>query len=183
MPSRPLPRVRGRSSYRVSHFPHLVEQWHPTRNGDLLPGDVTFGSAKRIWWRCPHGPDHEWPTPAGRRTGGAGCPFCANQRLSITNCLATRFPDLAAEWHRSKNGKTTPRDIIAGTARKFWWRCARDRTCTNGARARAKRMEEAAIAPTARTSPSRRATAWPRCVPSWRRSGTPRRTDGCGLAT
>jgi hypothetical protein len=158
MPSRPLPRVRGRSSYRVSHFPHLVEQWHPTRNGDLLPGDVTFGSAKRIWWRCPHGPDHEWPTPACRRTGGAGCPFCANQRLSITNCLATRFPDLAAEWHRSGSG---------GAAR---WRAT-----TSGAR-------PCAVASTVRRVPSvrdggRRApTCSPRGSRPSRASGTPRST-------
>jgi hypothetical protein len=57
-PSRPLPRVRGRSSDRISHFPRLVEQWHPTRKRRLLPGDVTYGSGKCIWWRCPNGSDH-----------------------------------------------------------------------------------------------------------------------------
>jgi Probable Zinc-ribbon domain len=128
VPSRRPALSPGRSSYRVAHFPQLVEQWHPSLNGDLTPGDVTFGSGKRIWWKCPVAVDHEWPAPPARRTRGSGCPFCDNQRLSITNCLATRFPLIAAEWHPTKNGKVRPRSIIAGTGRKFWWRCSEDLT-------------------------------------------------------
>ncbi|MGD0524193.1 MAG: zinc-ribbon domain-containing protein [Polyangiaceae bacterium] len=124
----PIAIPKSRSSYRVAHFPHLVAQWHPSLNGDLTPADVTFGSGKRIWWKCPGGPDHEWPAPPVRRTRGSGCPFCENQRLSVTNCLATRFPRLAAEWHPTRNGKTRPRTIIAGTGRQFWWRCSKDRS-------------------------------------------------------
>ena len=127
MPSRPPKGDSRRSSYRISHLPHLVAQWHPWRNGDLRPEDVTYGSGKRVWWRCAEGPDHEWATPACRRgSSGAGCPYCANQRLSVTNSLAARAPEIAAEWHPLRNGGTRPRDLIAGTARKYWWRCARE---------------------------------------------------------
>jgi len=32
----------------------LALEWHPIKNGDLTPHDVTFGNCKRgVWWICP----------------------------------------------------------------------------------------------------------------------------------
>jgi len=42
--------------------PALAAQWHPTRNGDLQPTDVTRGSSKRVWWLCPDC-GREWEAP------------------------------------------------------------------------------------------------------------------------
>jgi hypothetical protein len=41
--------------------PSLVKEWHPTKNVQLKPYDVTPGSGKRIWWICQKG--HEWQKP------------------------------------------------------------------------------------------------------------------------
>ena len=30
--------------------PHLAKEWHPTKNDDLKPTDVTAGSDKKVWW-------------------------------------------------------------------------------------------------------------------------------------
>jgi Probable Zinc-ribbon domain len=106
----------------VASAPHLVAEWHPRRNGKLTPRDVTMGSGKVVWWRCPEGPEHEWKCAVGDRVK-QGCPFCANMRVSSTNSLAAIAPEIAAEWHPTKNGKLTPRDVIAGTPRRAWWRC------------------------------------------------------------
>lgn len=27
----------------------LLDQWHPTKNGDLKPSDVTYGCKKCVW--------------------------------------------------------------------------------------------------------------------------------------
>jgi hypothetical protein len=54
----------------------------------------------------------------------SGCPYCAGRRLSVTNCLATRYPKLAEEWHPTKNGYVLPDQVLMGTAKKFWWLCA-----------------------------------------------------------
>ena len=40
--------------------PELTKQWHPTKNGELTPNDVTFGSNKKVWWKCDKAEDHEW---------------------------------------------------------------------------------------------------------------------------
>lgn len=104
--------------------PEIASQWHPTKNGSLKPSEVTNGSHKRVWWKCPEGPDHEWSTKVGGRVqGNTGCPFCAGQKTSITNCLATTMPELAKEWHPTKNGDKTPNDFTKNSNKKVWWLC------------------------------------------------------------
>ncbi len=62
----------------ASLCPEIAEQWHPTKNGNLTPSGVTASSNKKVWWKCPEGPDHEWPTTINNRTGLThGCPVCA----------------------------------------------------------------------------------------------------------
>lgn len=39
------------------------------------------------------------------------------------NDLATVNPDLAAEWHPTKNHSLLPSQVAAGTKRKVWWKC------------------------------------------------------------
>ena len=53
-------------------YPELAKEWHPTRNGDLTPEEVTPGSDRKVWWRCSQG--HEWESTIGSRTRGTGCP-------------------------------------------------------------------------------------------------------------
>jgi hypothetical protein len=113
------------STYWVSGYPHLVAEWHPTRNGDLRPEEVSYGSAARIWWKCDKGPDHEWSaTPNGRTSLGNGCPFCAGRRASVTNALAACFPEIAGEWHPTRNGSLSPAKVVAGSTKAAWWQCA-----------------------------------------------------------
>ena len=40
--------------------PEIAGEWHPTKNGDHMPADVTSGSNKKVWWKCPIAVDHEW---------------------------------------------------------------------------------------------------------------------------
>jgi hypothetical protein len=115
------------STWTLAGFPNLVAQWHPTKNGDLTPWDVSFSSHKKVRWKCREGPDHEWDAAAGSRTkpNGARCPCCAGRRISVTNSLAALAPKVAAEWHPTKNGALTPDQVLAGTTDKRWWRCAK----------------------------------------------------------
>jgi hypothetical protein len=102
--------------------PMLAKEWHPIKNGTLTPNDVTPGSScRKVWWRCVKG--HEWEMKPLARMYGSGCPFCAGKRACNDNCLATVNPQLAIEWHPSKNGTITPRDVTPGSGKKFWWKC------------------------------------------------------------
>jgi hypothetical protein len=108
----------------ASLHPNLVEQWHPTKNGDLAPEHVVAGTEKKVWWRCPHGPDHEWSASVVSRTRlGSGCPWCSERKASVTNSLARLYPELAKQWHPTKNGDLTPEQVPAGSSKKVWWKC------------------------------------------------------------
>lgn len=101
----------------------LLEQWHPDRNGSLTPQHVSYGSKRKIWWRCAKG--HEWQAMVYTRTGdNAGCPYCAGKRVVPgENDLASQMPDIAAQWHPTKNGDRTPGSVSAGSHVKAWWLC------------------------------------------------------------
>ena len=103
--------------------PELSEQWHPTKNGDLTPYDVSNGTAKKVWWKCDKGDDHEWESSINSRARGVGCPICSNRKVVKSNCLATTNPELAKQWHPNKNGNLTIYDVTNGTAKKVWWKC------------------------------------------------------------
>ncbi|MEZ4219619.1 MAG: zinc-ribbon domain-containing protein [Polyangiaceae bacterium] len=113
----------------AKRFPVLARDWHPTKNGKLTPHDIVPGSAKLVWWRCSKDAGHVWRASPFSRTHSssasklAACPFCRGRRVAPSNCLATVAPDVATEWHPTKNGKLTPKDVTSGLIRKVWWRC------------------------------------------------------------
>ena len=107
-----------------AQFPELATQWHPDKNGDLTPADLIAESNKKIWWKCPAGPDHEWVASAMDRTvRRRGCGFCAGKRISVTNCFEILHPSRARCWHPEKNGESLPNQFVSGSNRVVWWRC------------------------------------------------------------
>lgn len=103
--------------------PNIKAEWHPTKNGKLTPFDVTLKSNKRVWWKCPKGDDHEWESAVCDRADGSICPVCANRKIVKSNCLQTLRPDLAKEWHPTKNGTRSPQNVHPGSSFKIWWKC------------------------------------------------------------
>ncbi|WP_394825605.1 zinc-ribbon domain-containing protein [Pendulispora albinea] len=109
----------------MSGYPKLVAEWDGPKNGHVVPLDVAFGSKRRFWWKCAKGPDHEWQASVGNRTRlGNQCPFCQHKKVSVTNSLATLAPNVAREWHPTKNGALTPHDITSAASRSVWWKCS-----------------------------------------------------------
>ena len=85
-------------------------------------------SNKRVWWKCPKGDDHEWMTSINMKVGQkTGCPFCIGQRVSKTNNFLYKFPEIAKEWHPSKNGSHKPEEYTDGSSKVFWCRYCRRR--------------------------------------------------------
>ena len=54
--------------------PTLASEWHPIKNGRLVPRDVTVKSNKKIWRLRKCG--HEWEATINNRNKGNGCPKC-----------------------------------------------------------------------------------------------------------
>jgi len=101
--------------------PDLAREWHPKKNGNLTPRDIRLNSSIKVWWRCKKG--HEWQATVSNRNNTRGCPYCSGRRVCDDNCLQTINPSLAKEWHPTKNGELTPKDVMPYSNKKFWWRC------------------------------------------------------------
>lgn len=106
----------------AARSPLIASQWHPTKN-TTTPSQVGNGTPQQAWWQCEIG--HEWRAAVNSRTKkGTGCPFCAGKAvLPGYNDLQTTRPDLAREWHSTRN-PLTPTDFTSGSNKKVWWACS-----------------------------------------------------------
>ena len=130
----------------VTTHPELAKEWHPTKNGKLTPDRVSFGIAKKVWWRLPYDVPDDYPvkhlrgkhydfewygTICNRTAGNHNCPYLSGQAIWLGfNDLATTHPELAKEWHPTKNGSLMPEDVTAGSKKKVWWFLPYDDPCT-----------------------------------------------------
>ncbi len=103
-----------------SMCPSLAEEWS-TKN-KIKPTQVSVGSHKKVLWHGKCG--HEWTAVIKNRVRGAGCPYCShNIVLPGFNDLASRFPNLAAEWSE-RNYPLRPNMVTAFKNKKVWWKCS-----------------------------------------------------------
>ena len=81
---------------------HLLVQWDTAGNLPDTPKTISHGSRKQAWWVCDQG--HRWQAAVQSRTAPNNqCPVCAGKQvLAGFNDLASRYPDLAAQWHPTK---------------------------------------------------------------------------------
>jgi superfamily II DNA or RNA helicase len=108
-------------------FPELMKQWHPTKNSEFDLTTLTFGAYIKVWWKCDKG--HEWEALISNRTKlQHGCPFCTCRQVCDDNSLVKQYPEIAKQWHPSKNGELTPNDVTYGSNKKAWWKCKYNHT-------------------------------------------------------
>lgn len=123
--------ISGVNDLATTH-PEFSEQWHWEKNGGLKPCDVAAGTHTRVWWRCKFG--HEWQAQILSRTSKHnGCPVCAGKKVVAgQNDLASIFPNIALQWHTTRNGNKRPENVTAFSNSRVWWRCdlGHDYQCT-----------------------------------------------------
>jgi len=104
-----------------------------TKNLPLTPEDVTYGSKIKAWWVCDKGHD-DWLATVNSRTGKKPrrCSKCYDEgrgeklrkaALRRSGSLAKTHPDIAKQWHPTKNLPFTPEDVTYGSKIKAWWVC------------------------------------------------------------
>ena len=116
--------------------PELARQWHPIKNGGLKPTQVTVNSNKKVWWHLPYNVpddyhikslrgrhfDFEWQAKICNRNNGTNCPYLSNQAVwTGFNDLTTIIPNIAKEWHPTKNKGVKPTQVVASSKKKVWW--------------------------------------------------------------
>jgi hypothetical protein len=107
----------------ATEFPAIARQWHPTLNGELRPVDVASKSHKEVWWKCSK--KHKWQDKIYHRTSASSsCPYCSGSLASRESSLAATEPDLAAQWHPTRNRGLKPTEVTIREPRCVWWKCA-----------------------------------------------------------
>ena len=89
-----------------------ADGWDPTK--------VSFGMGQKLAWKCKEDNRHRWEASPNQRTSkGAGCPYCANQKVLVgVNDLRTTHPEIANEasgWD--------PSTLTAGSGNIMLWKC------------------------------------------------------------
>jgi len=113
--------------------PELARQWHPTKNSDLRPDAVGAKSNKKVWWRCPIDPEHEWEAVVASRHK-AGCPHCYHE-LKLTSWIVGSDGKKRPEQLRDRTvlfselvALGAERDrlgyLYVGDTRKLIWKCS-----------------------------------------------------------
>lgn len=93
------------------------------KKNSLKPEEVMPGSHETVWWKCKAG--HSYQQPINKKTSRkTGCPVCSGH-LTVpgVNDFATVYPELAKEWHPTKNEGLLPSDVSKKNGRKNWWQC------------------------------------------------------------
>jgi hypothetical protein len=83
-------------------YPGIAVEWHPGKNGLLLPAGVSAKSGENVWWRCGLG--HEWQAKISNRTAnGTGCPVCWKiRRPEILKSISNNTPANHIRWHKRR---------------------------------------------------------------------------------
>jgi len=64
---------------KLNFYPHLVQEWHPTKNGGLTPEGFTHASHKKVWRWCFKGHSFD-SVPNSRTSRQTECPHCSGRR-------------------------------------------------------------------------------------------------------
>lgn len=108
----------------ASKFPDIAKEWNYEKNNKLKPDEVTSHSNKKVWWKCDKGHDFQMKISDRTSKRNRNCPYCANRRvLKGFNDLSSVCPEVAKEWHPTKNGKIKPDQILSSNSKKYWWKC------------------------------------------------------------
>jgi hypothetical protein len=101
--------------------PNLCKEWDYKKN-NISPNNFFSSSHQKVWWICSKG--HSWLSAiSNRNKNNTSCPHCLNRIINSENCLSSINPDLTKEWHPTKNGALTPKDVFPNSNKKIWWKC------------------------------------------------------------
>ena len=107
--------MRGKLKNTVSHQeknPDYLSMFDIERNS-INPSDIPLMSTKKLWWICEN--MHPFQRNAVSMSVNQSCPTCS--LVIFSN------PDIAKEFHPSKNVDINVNDLDQASTQKVWWVC------------------------------------------------------------
>lgn len=115
----------------ASVYPELMLDWDYDKNGKLDPETISYGSHKKIHWKC-HICGCESESTAKDRARGNGCPQCGETirkekyyetKIANSGSFAQKYPEYVQDWDTERNGSITPYDLPYGSNIIVHWKC------------------------------------------------------------
>lgn len=108
---------------KINNKQYLINEF--SDKNTKKPNEISKSNSDFYWWNCSDcGSEYDMRV-SNRTNGNQNCPYCRGARVNATNCLATINPDLAKEWHPTKNETLTPNDLTVSSAKIVWWKCSK----------------------------------------------------------
>ncbi|MBS2009432.1 MAG: zinc-ribbon domain-containing protein [Cyanobacteria bacterium SZAS TMP-1] len=105
--------------------PEVALEWLYSKNCGWGPEHVSRASGVRAWWKCSNCQREYKAQINNRTTNGSACPYCASKRVCEDNAFAVLYPEIAKEWHPTKNKKLKVTDVTWSSGKRAWWRCSK----------------------------------------------------------
>ena len=105
---------------------YYLDLWDYEKN-ECSPRDISYGSNKKVWFKCPRGlHDSEQKRIDSLTSGNTG--FKCNSCNSIGQYLIDSYGEYALEkyWDSQKNGNLNPFEIPRASRKKVWIKCQKD---------------------------------------------------------
>jgi len=122
--------IKGSPPSKINKYnPYTIQNiklWCKLNNKPFeLISDTYERNDKSLKWKCLKEEcgeefENDWNCIDSQ---SQGCPFCRGLKVGLSNCLATKNPELAKEWHPTLNGDLTPFDVTCGCNKSVWWKC------------------------------------------------------------
>lgn len=105
--------------------PELAKELHCSRNNGLKAEDITTGSSRKVWWKCPYGHEYE-ATVKNRAKNGSNCPHCQKEKLPQTLSFAEKNPAAAKMLHPTKNADVHADQISMHSKAEMCFQCDKE---------------------------------------------------------
>lgn len=110
--------------------PELAKEWHPTKNGDLKPSEVSAYSNKKVWWYLIYDDpktnkrfEFEWEASIMGRNQRNGCPYLSGRKIYVGfNDLFSTNPECRERWNFELN-IINPYEVTKSSSKVAWWKC------------------------------------------------------------
>lgn len=105
-----------------------IKLWCELNNKPFKLLSSTYeGNKKYLQWQCLKENCREiFEMKWNAADSGDGCGYCRGLKVGLSNCLATKNPRKASEWHPTRNGELTPFLVTHSSHKEVWWQCLKN---------------------------------------------------------
>lgn len=122
--------IKNNKILLVEKYKNIADEIHPTKNGDIDINKLYCNETTMIVWICTKNRSHEYTMMIKQKIAMKDpCKVCRKidslkkKKKVQANSLRTKHPDIADEFHSTKNGYHTAETITCGSTLLMWWIC------------------------------------------------------------